>query len=179
MTAPRPAIEDGLAVVDGGPAHAAVIAALRAECFGDDGWSGESVAALLRTPGTFVLIAEWADGPAGFIVCRAAADEAEVLSIGVRPPRRGGGAGGRLLDAALARLGDAGTGTVFLEVAVGNRAARALYASRGFAEAGRRPAYYARPRGPAEDALILRLALGGRVSGVSGTPYSGVSGTPY
>jgi len=156
---PQPADEDGLGVADGGPAHAVLIAALRAESFGDDGWNEESVAALLRTPGTFALIAETAGEPAGFIVCRAAADEAEVLSIGVRPRWRRGGVGGRLLDAALVRLGAAGIGRVFLEVAVDNRAALALYVSRRFRRVGRRPAYYARPGGPAGDALVLRLDL--------------------
>ncbi len=156
---------DGLAVVETGPAHAAVIAALRAECFEDGGWSAKSVATLLGTPGTFALIAEGADGPAGFILCRAAADEAEVLSVGVPPALRRGGVAGCLLDAALVRLGAAGIGRVFLEVGVNNRAALALYASRGFKPAGRRPAYYARPGGPAEDALVLSLGLPGEAAG--------------
>jgi len=158
VTAP-PAERNEPVVVDGGPAHAAVMAALHADCFDGDGWSEESIAALLRTPGTLALIAEATGVPVGFIMCRAAADEAEVLSIGVRPPWRRGGIGGRLLDAALARLGVAGIGRIFLEVAADNRAARDLYLSRRFRPAGRRPAYYARPGGPAEDALVLLLDL--------------------
>lgn len=150
---------DGLAVVDAGPAHAAVIAALRAECFDGDGWSNESVAALLGTPGTFALIAEVAGEPAGFILCRTAADEAEVLSIGTLPAGRRGGIARRLLDAALGRLAAAGIGRVFLEVGVGNGAALALYASRGFRKAGRRPRYYTRPGEPPEDALVLSLGV--------------------
>jgi ribosomal-protein-alanine N-acetyltransferase len=156
---------DGLAVVETGPAHAALVAALRAECFDDGGWSTESVAALLGTPGTFALIAEVAGEPAGFILGRAAADEAEILSIGVPPALRRGGIAGRLLDAALARLGAAGIGRVFLEVGVNNGAALALYASHGFKPAGRRPAYYAKPGGPAEDALVLGLGLTGEAPG--------------
>jgi len=45
---------------------------------------------------------------------------------------------------------------LYLEVRDSNVAARALYASRGFAEIGRRRDYYRRPR---EDALVLRLSI--------------------
>lgn len=150
---------DGLAVVEAGPAHAALVSALRAQCFEDGGWSAESVATLLGTPGTCALIAEIAGEPVGFILSRAAADEAEILAIGVPPSLRRGGIAGRLLDAALASLRAGGIGRVFLEVAVGNRAALALYESRGFGDVGRRPGYYARPGEPPEDALVLSLGL--------------------
>lgn len=149
----------GLAVVEAGPVHAALVSALRAECFTDGGWSAESVATLLGTPGTLALIAEIAGEPAGFMLSRAAADEAEILTIGVPPSLRRNGIAGRLLDTALRRLRAAGIGRVFLEVAVGNRAALALYASRGFREVGRRPGYYARSGSSAEDALVLSLGL--------------------
>lgn len=148
------------AVVEAGVAHAGVIAALHAACFEDGGgWSGPSLASLIGTPGTFALIAGAADEPAGFIVCRAAAGEAEVLTVGVRPAERRRGFGGRLLDAALARLRAAGAAEVFLEVEAGNLAAAALYRSRGFCEVGRRPHYYTRPGAAAADALVLRLDL--------------------
>jgi len=159
MAAGPPRGHEGFAVVDGGPAHAEVIAALRGECF-DDAWSGESIRGLLRTPGTAALLAVAGEVPAGFILCRVAADEAEVLVVAVRPALRGLGLGGRLLDAALARVRAAGAARVFLEVGVDNAPALGLYRSRGFAEVGRRPAYYAHPGRPATDALILRLALG-------------------
>jgi len=155
----------GPAAVAAGAAHAAPIAALAAECFGDGGWSEDSLRALLGTPGALALIAEAGGRPLGFILCRTAADEAEVLTIGVRPSERRRGAGGRLLDAALARLGAIGIRRVFLEVGVDNQAARALYASRGFAPVGRRPAYYPRPGTAAVDALVLRLGPDDGVGG--------------
>ena len=52
-----------------------------------------------------------------------------------------------------------GAETLFLEVAVDNVAALGLYTALGFAETGRRKAYYARAGGPAADALILRVDL--------------------
>lgn len=159
MAAERDGKTAGPVVVDGGPAHAEVIAALRAECF-DEAWSDESIRSLLRTPGTFALIAEVGGGPGGFVLARVAADEAEILVVAVRPALRRSGIGGRLLDAALVRARAAGAVRMFLEVAVDNRAALALYGSRGFTEAGRRPNYYTHPGRPATDALILGLALG-------------------
>jgi ribosomal-protein-alanine N-acetyltransferase len=48
-----------------------------------------------------------------------------------------------------------GAVAMFLEVAEGNAAARALYGAAGFAEAGRRRRYYA----DGGDALVLRREL--------------------
>jgi len=148
----------GRTILACGPAHADVVAALRAECF-DDAWNAESVRSLMGTPGTFGFLARDGDEPTGFILCRAAADECEILVIGVRPAARRHGCGRGLLDCALARAHALGAAHVFLEVGVDNRAARALYRARGFVEAGRRPAYYPHPGGTPTDALILRLAL--------------------
>ena len=44
-------------------------------------------------------------------------------------------------------------------MAADNAAAIALYRSAGFEPVGRRAAYYARPDGPAVDALVLRRTL--------------------
>jgi ribosomal-protein-alanine N-acetyltransferase len=52
--------------------------------------------------------------------------------------------------------GESGVASLYLEVRDSNMAARALYASRGFVEIGRRRDYYRRPR---EDALVLRLSI--------------------
>lgn len=94
--------------------------------------------------------------PEGFALVRITLDEAELLSIAVRPKAQGKGAGAALLAELLARLQGAGVRQLFLEVAEDNAAARALYASAGFGEVGRRRGYYARAEGPAIDALVLR-----------------------
>ena len=57
----------------------------------------------------------------------------------------------------MVRAAALGAERMFLEVAEGNAAARALYARTGFAGAGRRRGYYARADGSREDALILAL----------------------
>ena len=52
-----------------------------------------------------------------------------------------------------------GAETLFLEVAVDNTAAIALYRAAGFASAGTRKGYYDRGAAGRVDALVLRLDL--------------------
>lgn len=145
-----------------GPFDLAVMAALHAACF-DEPWDAPAMAAVLAGPGSFALLAVAGDEPIGFLLGRIAGGEAEILSIGVPAARRRGGAGGLLLRAALARAVAAGAARVFLEVAEDNAAARALYLRHGFAQVGRRPAYYRRDPTRAAAALVLacRLAAAG------------------
>ena len=95
--------------------------------------------------------------PDGFILIRVVADEAEILTLAVRPAARREGLGARLVEAAVVRAAARGAERMFLEVAEDNVAARALYARTGFVEAGRRRGYYARADGSREDALVLSL----------------------
>lgn len=99
----------------------------------------------------------------GFILIRVAADEAEILTLAVRPEARRRGLGGRLVEAAAVRAAAAGAGRLFLEVADDNPAARALYARCGFEAAGRRRGYYPGEDGARTDALILALNLTARL----------------
>ena len=127
------------------------LAALHAEAF-DTPWDAASLTALLDSPGVFAV-----EQPDGFILIRVVADEAEILTLAVRPAARRSGLGGRLVEAAVVRAAALGAERMFLEVAEDNVAARALYARAGFREAGRRRSYYARSDGSREDALILAL----------------------
>lgn len=143
------------------PAGAApLLAALHAACFADS-WSEASFAALLMTPGTFALLAmEAKERPVGFIACRAAAEECEVLSFGVLEEARRQGAGQALLFAAEAAAREMGARAMFLEVAADNFAARALYKRFSYAEIGRRRDYYTLKDRSKVDALVLRHNLG-------------------
>lgn len=154
-----------------GPAHAPVLAAIHAEAF-DVPWSERDFAALLADPGALCLVvvevgAE--DEPAGFVLCRATLDEAEVLTIAVRPAWRRRGLAARLLSAAGVALAGQGVATLFLEVAEDNGPARALYDALGFTQVGLRKRYYARANGPAVDALVLSVPvpLGRATSGAA------------
>ena len=134
-------------------AQAERLAALHATAF-DTPWDAAAFADLLGQPGVFAV--EDADG---FILMRAVADEAEVLTLAVRPRARGQGLGGRLTVLGVAGAGAMGAGKVLLEVAEDNAPARTLYARAGFVEAGRRPRYYGRSDGSRADALLLVLNI--------------------
>jgi ribosomal-protein-alanine N-acetyltransferase len=133
---------------------AEALAALHASAF-DSPWDAEALAELLAQPGT---ILEVAPGE-GFILLRAVADEAEVLTLAVGPEARRKGLGLRLVETGVARAAAMGAERVFLEVADDNAAALALYARCGFQAVGRRRGYYARPDGSRRDALLLALNL--------------------
>jgi ribosomal-protein-alanine N-acetyltransferase len=138
-----------LTISRAGVAHAAVMAALHAVAFPDDRWDAVVFATLLAQPGMIGLV----DERGGFLVLRVAADEAEILTIGVGRRREGIGIG--LLRAGIAAARDAGAREMFLEVAAGNTAALGLYTKLGFETVGRRKGYY----GNGGDAVVLRLAL--------------------
>jgi len=132
--------------------EAAALAALHAAAFPPaDRWGAEAIALLLDLPGTFALH----EPDRGFVLARVAAGEAEILTLAVHPEARRQGHGAALLAGAMAGAVARGATAMFLEVAEGNAAARALYARAGFAEVGRRRRYY--PDGG--DALVLRREL--------------------
>lgn len=126
---------------------------------GERGWTRQDIAGLLASPGTTGFLVEAKAGDIGVAIARIAADEAELLTVAVSPRHRRQGAGRRLLAAVIEWAGWAGARTLFLEVGFDNPAARRLYQSLGFAEVGRRAAYYARVEGPPADAIVMRLTL--------------------
>ncbi len=128
------------------------LAALHARCFAvPRPWTAAEVAALLADPLVFLL----AEGDAGFLVGRAVAGEAEILTLAVAPEARRRGLGRRLVARFVTQARARGAAEAFLEVAAGNAGALALYRAAGFAETGRRRAYYA----DGTDALVLRRRL--------------------
>lgn len=132
------------------------IAALHARCF-SDAWDAREFHDLLATGNVFCLVSG-EDEPQGFILIRTAADEAEILSLGVAPEERRKHIARRLVVAAAERALEGGARRLFLEVNVNNSAASALYRKLGFEEIGRRKGYYPEGGG-AEDALILARNL--------------------
>jgi ribosomal-protein-alanine N-acetyltransferase len=130
----------------------AELAALHAGAF-DTPWGEAEFAALLGQAGVFA-----ASEPGGFILIRQVADEAEILTLAVEPASRRQGIGRRVISAAAQAAARHGAARLFLEVAVDNKAAIALYEGCGFGRLGVRRGYYAR-RGGAVDALVLELDL--------------------
>jgi [ribosomal protein S18]-alanine N-acetyltransferase len=131
------------------------IAALERDAFTDP-WSLVSFESLLAEPAAYFGVARDGASIFGYVVAWFAADEGEVANLAVREPTRRRGIGAALLDAALAEGQRRGAANIFLEVRESNEAARRLYASRGFAEVGRRRRYYNKP---VEDAVVLRRQM--------------------
>nr|WP_294546755.1 GNAT family N-acetyltransferase [uncultured Rhodopila sp.] len=134
------------------PADGAVMAAIHATAFAaPDAWRADVFSQQLALPGVFGLL----HPSGGMILARVAGDEAEILTVAVAPEARGLGIAAALLQQAATIAAGMGAAAVFLEVAVGNTAARAAYDRAGFQPVGRRRAYYA----DLSDALVLRLTL--------------------
>jgi len=147
-----------LRIVPAGPTEAAVLSALYQTAFGE-AWASDQLAQLLAGTGVFALIGLDAAGePAGYALCRVAVDEAELLSIALLPDHRRRGGGRLLLDALIERCAAAGAATLFLEVAIDNAAALALYRRAGFREVGRRKGYY-KVGAAVIDALVMKREL--------------------
>lgn len=107
-------------------------------------------------PRRTVLVAEERGRVLGFLVAHIQTDEWEIENIVVAPEARRRRLASRLLTRLLDLASNANALAVVLEVRESNDAARALYKTAGFVEAGRRAKYY---RNPDEDALVYRLML--------------------
>ncbi|WP_188259767.1 GNAT family N-acetyltransferase [Azospirillum tabaci] len=161
MTAVPPETSHPVRLQTAGLADAAVIAALQQGCFPDDPWGSEAVAGLIGQPGFFSVLAlrdgDEGDDPVGFLLARVAAEDGEIIAVGVRADARGQGTGRRLVAAALDGARALGATALFLEVAEDNGMAQSLYKSCGFFAVGRRPGYYRRADGRVA-ALVLRYS---------------------
>ncbi|MBB6469637.1 GNAT family N-acetyltransferase [Aminobacter carboxidus] len=125
-------------------------------------WSGDEFSALLEQDTVFGFaareIGHGAEAPAGFVLARLAAGEAEILTIAVSRSHRRHGLGWRLMDAVLRELHAQRAEALFLEVDETNAPAIGLYRKFGFHEVGKRPNYYQSAQG-ATGALVMRLDL--------------------
>jgi ribosomal-protein-alanine N-acetyltransferase len=126
-------------------------------------WNDGEFHSLLSQPPVygFLALRQGIPGRAagGFVLARAAAGEAEILTIGVDERFSRAGLGWRLMLAALQEAKMRGAEDIFLEVDEGNAAARGLYAKLGFAKVGERKAYYAAADGSRSTALVMRRDL--------------------
>lgn len=135
------------------------LAAIHATSF-EHGWSAQEFERLAAATENRLHISESDGVVAGFILVTVVAGEGEILTLATAPEYRGQGHAGRLLSHLAEILAGEAADAIFLEVAVDNAAALALYERSGFKSAGLRKAYYSRTKGPPVDARILRLALG-------------------
>ena len=137
---------------------AVLLADLHAASF-SQAWNAQTIADLLGQTPVFALA-----GKDGFILARATAGEAEILTLAVAPSARRQGLGSELVLAAAKRAQELAAETMFLEVGRDNEGARALYERLGFSAVGIRKGYYA----GGEDAIILKAGLPLSVLGKTG-----------
>lgn len=143
------------------PDRAEEIAALHTKLF-DPPWDAAAIKSLLEHPAATSLIAV-AGGQKktviAFVIGQLAADEAEILSIGVSPDWQRVGLATGLLEGLSRAARRGGAKRIFLEVAEDNASGLGLYRKLGFREVGRRKRYYERPGSAPVDALTLVLSL--------------------
>ncbi len=133
------------------------LAEIHAACFTTPrAWSAEEFTGLLDMPGAFLIEA---DDDAGFLLGRAIAGEAEVLTLAITPHARRKGLARALLNTFETKARALKAQSAFLEVSAQNEAAIALYLGAGFRESGQRCGYYTAPNGARIDALILSKPL--------------------
>lgn len=155
-----------IAVRPAGVEDAPLLSALHGLSFrgsGEPWWEPSSVAEILSMPGAQAMLATRmvrADTePVGFAIIRTAADEGEIISIGVIPSARRCRIGALLLDQIFAYASASGAVRLFLEVSEDNLAACALYQARGFIQVGRRENYYSRDGARGVHARVLSKEL--------------------
>jgi ribosomal-protein-alanine N-acetyltransferase len=145
-------------LVPAGAAEAEVLARVHALGF-DPPWPAKDIATLFEGPGVFGFLVYEGEAAVGMILCRVVLEDAEVLTVAVDPAVRGRGIGRALVEASAVKAAAAGATAVFLEVAVDNAPALALYKRAGFHRAGMRSAYYDRGDAGQVDAIAMRLDL--------------------
>lgn len=134
--------------------HLDQVEAIETACFSDP-WSRKLLEEMLANENTANLAAQGADGTVlGYISFTIILDEGGINNIAVRPSCRRQGIASALLAAARRTAEERRLAFLTLEVRASNQAARTLYASQGYQEAGRRKNYYLHPR---EDAIIMTL----------------------
>jgi ribosomal-protein-alanine N-acetyltransferase len=124
-----------------------------------EAWSWPQLSAMMRLPGSILVVGRVADAPVGFGLLRSIAGEAELLLLAVHPDFRGRNHGWRLLDRCMTEAEGSGAQTMFLEVREGNPAIH-LYSKAGFRQYNVRRDYYVGSNGTRYDALSFKIILG-------------------
>ncbi|WP_263359027.1 ribosomal protein S18-alanine N-acetyltransferase [Acidicapsa ligni] len=122
-------------------------------------WPREAYIAAIAPDSTLrrvALVAQFADGVAGFVVASVLAPQSELESIAVTSTAQRQGVATALLRELTGELSASGVEELLLELRASNARAADFYEQYGFMPAGRRRSYY---QDPVEDALLLRLNL--------------------
>lgn len=116
------------------------------------GWKASAMSGSLKPPSDRSWVCGANEHLAGHILSRVIGDEAEVLTIAVRPSHRRQGIDNELLQTCTSNWDQEGVRRGFLEVHASNKGARALYTAAGWQETGKPLRYYRE----GETAIIMR-----------------------
>ena len=127
-------------------------------------WSADEIAALLSQDQVVSLIARKPNiiqqrNILGFVICRKAADEAEILTIAVEPRQRRKGFGRMLVDELIRQLYRDGIKKLYLEVDDQSSGAVKLYKNVGFKKVGIRNQYYTHSDSNSGNALTMQYDI--------------------
>ena len=95
----------------------------------------------------------------GYFLLMPIVDEAHLLNVAVAKAHQRKGLGLYLLDKVCACARGLSMQSILLEVRPSNLRALKVYEKYGFAEIGRRKAYYPAHNGQREDAIVMRFTL--------------------
>lgn len=109
---------------------------LHKKCFPNKPWSADDFRDLKKS-GCEIIMSE-----NGFIVYRIAADEAEIITIGVNPKIRRNGIASAMIGIIEKTIKNQNVKKIFLEVASTNEPAKKMYEKLGYKVIGLRPKYY-------------------------------------
>ena len=156
-------VEQQVRIEPGSSADIDTVMAVMDEAFAGrfgEAWTRSQLGGILPMGGVTLMVAREPDSGAtvGFSLCRAVADEAELLLLAVMPENHRCGIGRMLLDDFLDAARKQGVATVHLEVREGNSAVD-LYQNAGFAPVDRRRNYYHAADGRRFDAVTLAYNL--------------------
>lgn len=136
---PPDRLPDGVRAFE--PGDASALLALNAAAFAEHPEQGRmsahDLAARMAEPwhaDANLVVLPGERGLDGFAWVKPGAEVAELYVLGISPGRQGAGVGGRMLEAAFARMRASGATTAHLYVEGDNAAALALYRRAGFAQ---------------------------------------------
>jgi ribosomal-protein-alanine N-acetyltransferase len=139
---------------------AALLAQIQAASFADmKTWSEKAMAEVLGMRGALGFLVCLDQRPAGYLMARFVAPEAEIVSLAVKPEARRRGLARSLMRLLICQVAARGGDRIFLEVAETNKAARSLYDSLDFIPVGRRPGYYGSNAGEALGATVMAYSI--------------------
>lgn len=107
-------------------------------------WSESEFKSHIERPTDHIIGAYEGQTLYGFILCRSALEQAEILTFIIAPDQRRQGLGAALLERVEQDLKRSGVDLVFLDVAEDNLAAQHLYKKSGYYIYAKRPGYYRR-----------------------------------